>query len=307
MKKLCVLLLVLILLTGLAAVSATAEEVTVNRYCSHCYNWVDWTPLDASVSNVETGHYYLTGHMTSSQKTIKGLVCLDLNGCSITGALTVDSGKTLYCLDSETDDYTIKDGVYGKLTNVTGTVLGLPLESEIADDAYFMITEELADEKKEISFHRIGLQLTAMTLRAESAGVYYKSAFGGDEMVKELVESFGVALSILSEPSEENLDSDCKCTVFTDFQAGGNDTDATSTLLKGVMKETNSMLRNNRNVQRPVYGRAYILLKDGTYLFGASANRSFRKQVEMVNGVWDDLTSIQKMMSTICTHATRKL
>ena len=222
--------------------------------------------------------------------TIKQDTYLDLNGYSITGALTVETG-TLYCLDSETDDFTVKDGVYGKLTDVTGTVLGLPLESDIADDAYFMITDE---EKKEISFHRIGLQLTSMTLRAESTGIYYKSAFGGDEMVKECVDAYGVALSIMGEPTAENLNSECKRTVFTDFQAGGNDTDATSTLLWGVVKETNARLINYRNANRPIYGRAYILLKDGTYLFGASANRSFREQVEMVSGIWDDLTAKQK-------------
>ena len=216
---------------------------------------------------------------------------LDLNGCDITGKVTVAEGKTLYCMDSETDDFTVSDNIYGKLAEVDGdgTVKGLPLDSTIAEDAYFMITEEDG-----ISFHRIGLQLTAMSLRAENAGVYYKSAFGGDEMVKELVASYGVALSVVAEPTKENMETDCKYSVFTDFAAGGNNPDTTSTLLKNIMKESNPSLINNRNAQIPIYGRAYLLLKDGTYLFGTSADRSLRQQVEKVNDIFDTLTSTQK-------------
>ncbi len=220
---------------------------------------------------------------------IKQDTYLDLNGYSITGALTVSDGNTLYCLDTETDDFTVKDGKYGKLTNVTGSVLGLPLESNIANDAYYMIKENGV-----YSFHCIGLQLKAMTLRAESTGVYYKSVFGGDEMIKERVSAYGVALSIIAEPSVENLESYCKRTVFTDFQAGGHDADTTSTLLTNVMTKTNPSLRNSQNAKTPVYGRAYILLKDGTYLFGNPAKRSFREQVECVSDIWDGLTTEQK-------------
>ena len=214
---------------------------------------------------------------------------LDLNGCSITGKLTVAEGKTLYCMDSETDDYTVSDGKYGKLTDVEGTVLGMPLESDITVDAYMMITDN-----GEISFHRLGLQLTAMSLRSEVAGVYYKSEFGVDEMIADRIKGYGVALSVYAEPTKENLETNCKYTYFTNFSAGGLDTNATSTLLSGVMKEENSDFRNNRNANMPVYGRAYFLLEDGTYLFGASADRSFKEQVEAVSGIWDSLKKTQK-------------
>ena len=214
---------------------------------------------------------------------------LDLNGCSITGKLTVAEGKTLYCKDSKTDDYTVADGRYGKLTNVEGTVTGIPLESDVAVDAYMMITEN-----GEISFHCIGLHLIAMSLRSEVAGVYYKSDFGVDEMIADRIKGYGVALSVYAEPTKENLETDCKYSYFTNFSAGGLDTNATSTLLSGVMKQGNSDFKNNRNARMPVYGRAYFLLDDGTYLFGATADRSFKEQVEAVSGIWDTLKKSQK-------------
>ena len=214
---------------------------------------------------------------------------LDLNGNNITGALSIAEGKTLYCMDSKTDDYTIADGVYGKLTNVTGTVAGIALECDLVDDAYMMIE---ADGAK--TFHRIGLQLTAMTLRPGAAGVYYKSDFGGDEMVRDLVASYGVALSAVGVPTAENLDRNCKYSEFTDFSAGGNDQEATSTLLYNIVNTQKSDAENSRRAQIPVYGRAYMKLKDGTYLFGEPADRSFKEQLEKVSDRWDTLEKSQK-------------
>lgn len=214
---------------------------------------------------------------------------LDLNGCSITGKLTISEGKALYCMDSKTDDYTVADGRYGKLTNVEGTVAGMPLESDVTVDAYMMITEN-----GEISFHRIGLQMIAMTLRADVAGVYYKSDFGVDEMIASRIKGYGVALSVYDEPDADNLEQSCAYTYFTNFTAGGLDAEATSTLLTGIMKEKNSESTNISNANTPVYGRAYFVLDDGSYLFGALANRSFKEQVEGASDIWYTLTKAQK-------------
>ena len=257
----------------------------------------------SNITNCETLEYALSianGKRIQLNKSISRAVSitqdtyLDLNGCSITGKVTVADEKTVYCLDSETDDYTVADEKgkltgYGVLTNVEGADLGLPLDTGIAVDAYMMITDN-----GKLSFHRVGLQLTAMTLRAEVAGVYYKSAFGVDEMIADRIKGYGVALSVYAEPTKDNLETQCKYSYFSKFSAGGLDTKATSTLLSGVMKPGNASLVNYRNAKMPVYGRAYFLLKDGTYLFGTTADRSFKEQVEAVSDIWDLLTKTQK-------------
>ncbi len=224
----------------------------------------------------------------SDAVVLKQNTIIDLNGYTMT-AVTVAEGKTLYCLDSQTDDFTVSDGNYGKLMSVTGTVCGLPLNNAFSKDAYMMIAEN-----GEFSFHRIGLQLTAMTLRASAAGVYYKSQFGGDEMVQVRVAAYGVALSVVDEPTTANLESACKYSRFTNFSAGGLDVDATSTLLTGVLKSDNPYLINTRNANMPIFGSAYLLLKDGTYLFGEAASLSFRQQVEAVSNMFDSLSKTQK-------------
>lgn len=214
---------------------------------------------------------------------------IDLNGCSITGKVTVAAGKTLYCMDSATDDYTVSDGRYGRLNNLDGSVAGISEESTLAEDAYLMITEN-----GETSFHRVNLQLTAMTLRASEAGIYYRSTFACDQMAAKMVSKFGVALNIKAVPALDNLDSDCKLSELEGFRSGGVSTSGNSTLLTGVMKTDNPQSMNVANASIPVHGRAYVLLNDGTYMFGASASRTFREQVELADAMWNDLSDSQK-------------
>lgn len=218
-------------------------------------------------------------------------VFLDLNGCSITGNISVADGKTLYCMDSETDDFTVADGVYGKLTCVTGNVQGVSEGVLYKNDIYLMVTEEAGT-----SFHRVQLQLTTMSFRPEAMGLYYKSAFAGDEVVASHVDRFGVALSLAGEPNAENMQTLCKASWFTDFASGknGNPADQCSTLLKGILKPTNSLETNQTNGALPIYGRAYILTKTGGYLFGHGVSRTLQRQLEDVNNIRSSLTAAQK-------------
>ena len=203
---------------------------------------------------------------------------LDLNGYKVSG-VTVTSG-ILSVKDSQTDDFTVKDGIYGKLTGIDGAVQ--------AAEGYLQITE--ADG---ISFHRVDLDIYAMSLRASKVGVYYKSNFAGDEMVAQQVESFGIALSIVEAPNADNLETYCGYTMFSNFQAGEGANAGSSTLLKNIMKEGISDEENAARAAMPVYGRAYIKTADG-YFFGETVQRSLREQVELADAAFLSLTRSQK-------------
>ena len=205
--------------------------------------------------------------------TVNGDMTVDLNGHNIDGVTVLEG--TLYIKDSATADYTVADGVYGKVTNVTGNVQ--------AAEGYLQIGS---------SFHAVDLSIYAMTLRAAGVGVYYKSHFAADEVVAQQVESFGIALSVTGEPNAKNLSS-CGYSAFTDFAAGKNANDARSTLLTGIMRENNTDYVNGRNAGMPIYGRAYIKTADG-YYFGASVQRTLRQQVEAIDEIWEDLKPSQK-------------
>ena len=226
--------------------------------------------------------------------TVSKNMTLDLAGFCVDGTVTVADGCTLCGKDTRTDDFTVEDAYgYGQIKRVscqgTGAVTGLPSLSDSTTCDYLMITQ--ADG---ISFHRVDLHLTSMSLRSSSAGVYYKSNFAGDEVVAAHVKEFGVALSVAGVPTAQTIQKNCLYSVFTGFTPGSNSGDTTSTLLKGIMKETNTDAVNSKNANVAIYGRAYLLTDDNRYAFGNSAARTLRQQTEGADALWEKLSDSQR-------------
>ncbi len=268
---------------GLSVVDATIDAVDDN---GNIYN--DFT--DAVEDCEEAGVLTLLQDV-SGDVTVEKDLSIELNGKKIDGTVTVVDGCTLYGADASTDDYTVEDGEgYIKIKVVCegdGKVEGMP--ASLANDGYLAVVEG-----EYVSFHRVNLQINYMTLRAKDTGVYFKSVFAGDELVAQNVKSFGIVMSVVGEPTEEDLKADTGYSTFTGFEAGVNFNDATSTLLKGIMKRSNAKLINKRNANMPVYGRAYVQLEDGTYMLGTTVVRTFREQVEGADAIWDTLSVEQK-------------
>ncbi len=225
---------------------------------------------------------YAAGDVTVLTEDMENLTVvtdtyIDLNGFHIAG-VTVTDGATLYVSDSQTADFSVADGVYGKISGITGSVE--------AAEGYIAVTEG-----ETVSFHRVELLLDSVSLRPGDAGMYYTGSFSGDELVEKSVRSFGIALSVAAEPTELNMDALCEYSVFTGFTAGTNH--ATGTLLSGIMDENNTEEENTSNASMSVYGRAYILTLEG-YVFGSCVTRDLQTQVEAVDAVWADLNETQK-------------
>jgi len=289
---------------GKTTVTITYGEKTVELGLSvidETINVVDnsgnvYTDFTDAVADCEEDGMLTLQQDVAENVTVNKDLCIDLNGKEIDGTITVADGCTLYGADANTDDYTIEDADgYTKIKVErlgSGKVEGLPADVDPEKDGYLMVTEG-----EYVSFHRVNLKVTDMTLRSSAAGVYFKSAFAGDELVADRVKQFGIVMSIVGEPTEGNLKSGVGFSWFdgANFEAGVNMNDATSTLLKGVMKETNASLINKRNANLPVYGRAYVLLEDGTYMLGKTVVRTFREQVEGADAIWDTLTAEQKL------------
>jgi len=252
------------------------------------YQATVYSTLQAALTACDKGLISLLNDNTE-KVTINKDTNIDLNGYCLNGKITVAEGKTLYAMDSETDDFTVADGVYGKITYATGSICGMPEASAFTKDNYLMVTDD-----EGVSFHRVQLQLTAMSFRTDVMGLYYKSAFAGDELVAENIDRFGVALSVTEEPNAENFGAQCKASWFTGFQSGATGNTYGSTLLKGIMKPANTQERNEANATMPIYGRAYALTRDGQYLFGHSANRTLKRQLEDVSDIRSTLTAEQK-------------
>ena len=233
--------------------------------------------LQAAVDACQTGYIKLFKPLEENVTVSRDAV-IDLNGNSITGTITVAEGATLYGMDSQTDDYTVADGVYGKLT-VSG--------STAAQEGYLLVTEGDG-----VSFHRVTLAITDMTLRPDEAGIYYKSTFLGDEKVAGAVTRFGVALSVYAVPDEDNMETLCRYSIYGDFVPGTAGNASNSTLLKGVLKTENEDSINARNLNMDIYGRPYIQTADG-YLFGQTRSRDLAQQLQGVDEIVDTLNVTQ--------------
>lgn len=236
--------------------------------------------------------------------TVDKPVAIDLNGCDIEKLVTTGNG-IVYGLDSWTDDYQIEGDAesgytgYGKIKDTTDAkVDGVRLEDGIVADNYLMVTE--ADG---VSFHRVTLQISSMVLRAKNEdeeaynpSLYYKSKFAGDALVANNVKRFGIALSTKEEPNANNMGITNKYSQFDGsmFQVGENNGDTTSTLLYGIMKETNVRLTNQVNAKIMVHGRPYVQTTKGEYLFGSTEQRTLKEQVELADAGWSKYSADQK-------------
>ncbi|MBQ8797282.1 MAG: hypothetical protein IJZ56_03710 [Oscillospiraceae bacterium] len=207
---------------------------------------------------------------TTESVTFSNAVTLDLNGFDITGNVTALAEVII--LDSQTDDYTVANGNgYGK---ITGTVTGItPMEG------YVTVTESDGT-----SFHKVDIAMKSLTLKAGSVGMYYTGSFLYDEVVARNATCGTVLSTENANPLADGSDASCLYT-----------TTANSVLLKNIMSTENDVSANRINARKIVYGRAYLQLSDGTFLYSDVTAANLQTMVETVDTkAWGALSEIQK-------------
>lgn len=217
---------------------------------------------------------------------------LDLAGWDVTEntGFTADD-VTLYVFDSETDDYTVENGNgYGLMQgDIAQAAEGLPLDSDIVTavkptDHYLKIVEAGSGT----SFHRLNLRFAGITLRPDSLkdgtyapGLYYNSQFGGDEVIKRNITTYGIGMSAVDGEEMFTRDNSYTAIPTSNWQIGadsnGNSKNTQNgTILTGIMKTTNPTVINRRNGSRAVRGQNYVILLDGTRVVGPEASYSLQ-------------------------------
>ena len=173
---------------------------------------------------------------------------LDLNGHNVTGDITVDG--TLQVKDSRTDDFTVADGVYGKITGeVTGEIVAAP--------GYVAVDGE--------SFHCFEQKITGVSIRPSIAGIYYSAAWSMDEVLRSKVQSFGVAVSLDGMPGADFMapGSTALWTRFAPAQLE-NGKPMTSVMIANIFSAAAD--NNGERGQRKIYAAPYVVFHDGTTL-----------------------------------------
>ena len=212
--------------------------------------------------------------------TLTQTTYIDLNGCNITNVTT--GSYKLYVKDSQTSDFDVADGNYGK-------ILSADKAANVAAMSYFLkVTENGA-----VSFHEYYVELTDLVINTIQRGITYKSTFNGDQLVKDQIKEFGIAMRAYSAPNTTSIwaDPDCKTHVAMPqelWQVGNTTNSVKSVYVSNIIDPTLDAATNQARAQVGIFGRPYIQLNDGTMLFGEACGFSMQEAVEYVDSFWND-------------------
>ena len=168
------------------------------------------------------------------------------------------------------------------------------VEGPVADcvaydgDRFYAVTQD-----GKTTFHRLQMKISAVSLRAKEAGIYYKSTIACDPVLADKITSYGVALSVKSMPGEDfaQADSGCMYTrIETDNFVGGC---YTSGIVKGILKA--GLKDNAQRGEIDIYANPYIYL-DGELVMGQSgdtAKQNLKQVMQMVNRIYPTLETAQ--------------
>lgn len=239
--------------------AAIIDSTTGNQLTTH-------NTLQDAVENLKAGQYIkmlhsttgdvitedvTTGNVTTNNKDLY----LDLNGCTVTGAISVMGTHKLYGMDSATDEYdgTSAGKIDGKVTGTVAPVFETKLKAN-EDHRYVSI-----QSGNSYSFHRFNISVTGyrFELAAPQCALFFIGKFQGDDAAKGYLTSLGFTLKVKGENGEN------------DTQLG----------------EDNYELPDNKNEipKMPAAGEestskvVYDRDGDGAYLFEVYLKRSFKK------------------------------
>ena len=171
---------------------------------------------------------------------------LDLNGCTVTGDISVSGTHKLYGMDSATDKYdgTSAGKIDGKVTGTVAPVFETKLKAN-EDHRYVSI-----QSGNSYSFHRFNISVSGyrFELAAPQCALFFIGKFQGDDAAKTHLKSLGFTLT-------------------------GKD---------GKSLGTDSCLIPENIPEMPSDGEAseskVVRAKDGAFLFEAYLKRSFEKE-----------------------------
>ncbi len=268
----------------------------VNGLCRHCQKvsvgQQHFITVAEALTAAEGSYVRLNMDMTENV-AVSADVYLDLNGCTLTGDVTVADGATLFVFDSATADYTAENR--GKLV---GTVTGNLARSFNTPSAYGHNYKYLSLKESDgsYSFHRYYLAVRSVILAPCMKGegylgtaVNYKTVFKCNALMAQYVTAYGTKLT-----GDKTAYADCLANGFT-LLPGADSTNEQRTWLAGTMKTTNTAAQNAANALLAPVASAYIMLGDGlsAEVTSAPMQQSLQEVLAQTNDR-TDLTEQQK-------------
>lgn len=243
----------------------------------------------AAAAELDDGEY-LRLHGTDNAMELSDDLVVDLNGKNLNVTGTGTGTKTIYGFDSSNDDY---DG-YG-----TVSATGVSVEpSYFAPNGNQYVT--LTDGNGVISFHRMGIRISSVSLKPTVSGVYYEGIWECDDVLADKVDTFGIALSTDKMP-DKNFANDTDYTEHTKDEFVNGEAQ-TSVLVYDILKEEEG--NQDRGVMK-IYAIPYVIIDNGIVTDftlvsndnnpgGAGADWTLKDVLQSVNYIWPKLNNAQQ-------------
>jgi hypothetical protein len=140
-----------------------------------------------------------------------------------------------------------------------------------------------------LSFCRVDMQLTQVSLRPSVAGIYYTAELNANPLLSDKVTEFGIVVNAYRDPRQEDslTEGGNLCVRFGAEDLGQSV--YTSALVSGIMKENNTDVVNAQNAAKMVYACTYIKFTDGSCYYGYTVGVSLQQLLEVA----DELDLIQ--------------
>ena len=159
---------------------------------------------DAVYAYTGAGYIQMIANSTEAGFTLDKDLCLDLNGCTVTGDFTMN-GCILHGMDSTTDAYdgTNAGKIVGKVSGYDKTYQTPTVTGNEGDDAYKRYVAIPGKEENgtpTVSFHRFnisasGYRFELATGDAPKCALFFIGKFQGDDAAKAYLTSLGFTLT----------------------------------------------------------------------------------------------------------------
>ena len=253
------------------------------------------TTADAVLEAWQTGsHSYVKLGADLILPMTEGEIIVDLAGHN----LTVTGAGSVKAFDSANDTY--DHTACGTLTLDDSIVF---TGDYVAPNGvrYFALTSG-----NRSTIHRLDMKITSASLRMSNAGIYYKALFSCDRQMQELIEGYGVAVSVSRMPGVDF--ETAKDVLYTVNNADEfiNGKIVNSGIVTNILSVDSNQESNIKNLETKVYAKVYINIGGknvlGTTGVAASLqdlmdilDTSYSKQDDLVQGQLDDFYNKWKL------------
>ena len=230
---------------------------------------------------------YADTALTLTKKTF-----VDING----KAVTVSGAEYLQAMDSTGDGYGLPTG---RVTSLGEN--GVKEKSLIhAPNGNKYVA--LKEDNGTFSFHRLGVDLTTVTIDVNNDGVYFKGKFGADETLKPMIDTYGIAVSLDGMPKAEEIDKTIK-SVFSGSELKNGES-ASGVIITNILKDALEATENDQRGKTAIYATAYVTLVDGTtYVSNTEENKMAWSLKEVLNRldqlIDEDPTNFRRYTNTM--------